>query len=192
MRRALPTLAILCLTLAVAAVWLFTWARELYIVVDGTHLFPGQLAAALGAVAVLATVVVGLMAMARRRHWGWLSALIVAGLLSVVGSSIALVAIPPWMYFATDLDPCPSFMKCAPPPPYWLPMPFLAAPVVVGLVVLVYRFQMRPPFCASEVARRGRAEFEQRTASRHPAAGPRPAFSAWECPAWPTTQRRGW
>jgi hypothetical protein len=145
MRRALTTLAILCLTLAVAAVWLFTWARQQYIVVNDTHLLPGHLAAALGAVAALATAVVGLVAMARRRHWGWLSALIFAGVLSAVGSSIALVAIPPWMYYATDLDPCPSTMRCAPPPPYWLPMPFLAAPLVVGLVVLVYRFQMRPP-----------------------------------------------
>jgi hypothetical protein len=34
---------------------------------------------------------------------------------------------------------------CANPPPPWLPLPFQAAPLVVGLVVLLYCFRMRLP-----------------------------------------------
>jgi hypothetical protein len=143
MRRALLLLALLCALLALAAVWLFEWYREPKWVFN-TDVYVGQIAAALGGVVVLATVVVGLVATAQRRHWGWLSGLFAAGLLSAVGSSIAVFVIHPWTHYGT-FDPCPPSLHCEPLPPAWLPLPFLAAPLVVGLVVLLYRFQLRAP-----------------------------------------------
>lgn len=146
MRRALLILASLCVLLAAAAVWLFEWYQQPKLV-HNTDVYVGQIAAALGGVAALATVVVGVVAMVQRRHWGWLSGLLVAGLLSAVGSWMAVFVIQLWQYYLV-WDPCPPQMRCDLPPPSWLPWPFLAAPLVVGLVALLYRVHLRAPGAA--------------------------------------------
>jgi hypothetical protein len=98
MRVALLTLALLCLLLAVAAVGLFAWARE-PILVNITTVYLADVAAAVGFVVALATVVAGLAAMSPRRQWGWLTGLIVAWLLSAVGSVVAVFVTHPLRYY---------------------------------------------------------------------------------------------
>lgn len=146
MRVALLMLALLCVLLAVAAVGLFALARQ-PLLVNNTDVYLGQIVAALGFIVAMATVVAGLVAMAPRRQWGWLSGLIVAWLISAVGTLIAIFVIHPGRYYVI-WDPCWPEQSCELPPPSWLPWPFLAAPLVVGLVALLYRFQMRAPGAA--------------------------------------------
>jgi hypothetical protein len=147
MRVVLLVLAITNVILAFAAVGLFEWWRAPQFIGD-TNVYLGQLAAALGFLVALATAIVGSMAMAQRRQMGWLGGLIVAWLISAVGSHVAIVVIQPWQYYVV-WDRCPPQMNCELPPPSWLPWPFLAAPPLVGLVVLLYRFNMRAPGAAT-------------------------------------------
>jgi hypothetical protein len=141
MRLTLLVLAIVDMAVAVAAVWLFELRGEPQLV-GNTTLYPSQIVAALGCMVALATTVVGLVAMVQRRQVGWLSGLIVAWPISAVGSYVAIFVIQPWQYYVV-WDPCSPQYHCELPPPHWLPWPFLAAPLLVGLVVLLYRFHMR-------------------------------------------------
>jgi hypothetical protein len=94
MRVTLLVLAIANMAVAVAAVWLFEWWRAPQLVGD-TNVYPGQVAAALGFMVALATTIVGLVAMVQRRQVGWLSNLIVAWLISAIGSYVAIFVIQP-------------------------------------------------------------------------------------------------
>lgn len=132
MRRALLILASLCVLLGVAAVWLFTAFEPIL----------AQIATGLGMVVALATVGIGLVATVQRRQWWWLAGWVAAGLIAAVGSWMALFVIQLPQYYLV-WDPCPPQMRCELPPPHWLPWPFLAAPLVVGLVALLYRVQLR-------------------------------------------------
>jgi hypothetical protein len=105
MRVVLLVLAITNVILAFAAVGLFEWWRAPQFIGD-TNVYLGQLAAALGFLVALATAIVGSMAMAQRRQMGWLGGLIVAWLISAVGSYVAIVVIQPWQYYVV-WDRCP-------------------------------------------------------------------------------------
>jgi hypothetical protein len=143
MRVTLPILAFADVALAVAAIWLFEWERQ-PIPVNNTGVYPGQMAAALGFMVALATTLVALAATVQRRQVGWLSGLIVAWLISAIGSYVAIFVIHPWRYNVGACSSLPGH-PCELLLSYWLPWPFLAAPLLVGLVVVLYRFHMRTP-----------------------------------------------
>jgi hypothetical protein len=143
MRLAVRGLALMNIAVALASMVLY-WSRENLSGFDMEG-FVYKLAAAVGFLVALASVAIVLVAMVRRRQFAWLTALIVAWLITSSSVIFAFLLAQDQAYISYWDPPCLDPLQCPPPPLMGQPWEyFLAGPVLVGLVVMLYSLSMRP------------------------------------------------
>jgi hypothetical protein len=119
----------------------------------------------------LVTAIIGVVASATQRQFGWLAVLLVAGLVPLVGA-IAISLVTPMLTPAQQAPPVgckppagtPVPPGCQSPPasPNGFvsflngldPVLFLAAPILVALAVFIYSFRLRESVAVTQMARR--------------------------------------
>jgi hypothetical protein len=148
MQNALRLFGVICIVVGVLAVVFEAWQfNQRYDLLLGLLVL---LVAALSVTLAGATAVLGIVAAARKRQFGWLVSMIAAGLTVMVGPIVAAVA-SPFLFAQPSANPaCQGPSETAPCQaravqlifqnlPLWV---LLAAPVLVGVVALLYSFRL--------------------------------------------------
>jgi hypothetical protein len=152
MRLALRILAVVCLILPAAAVGLTYWAAGQNLPDTDPRAFLGVLVAVIGLLFAFATFVVGIVASAPRRQFGWLVGLIISGLVIILGPFVGSFTAAS-VYNSISANPAcqgPSINTpaCQPSGVQLIlvnatPLMVLGGMFLVGLVALIYSFRMR-------------------------------------------------
>jgi hypothetical protein len=151
MRLTIPILALIALALSGAVLALFTMDALIGFSDVDLRGYLFLLPALLSVPVALATFLLGLIASAQRRQFGWVIALLLVGLVTIAMPVIANILgqsfvshpemIPACQVAASSASQCQAsatdlFWQNA---PTWA---FLAAPLLIGLVALLYTFRM--------------------------------------------------
>jgi hypothetical protein len=164
MRVAVRILTVVSIIVSATAVGLFYWTTQANLPDIDVRGYLFILAGGIGFLVGLSTFIVGLVATAQRRQIAWLIGLIAAWLLTIVGTVMADILL---QYYQPALPSVCQIGGPTPPPasecqfmgmqlilanlPTWV---FLAGPLLVGVVGLIYSFRMRDPVAATPMARR--------------------------------------
>jgi hypothetical protein len=153
MRIALRILSVLCMLLPAAAVGLTYWAAAQGLPDTDPRAFLNLLAAAIGLLFAIATFIVGIIATAGRRQFGWLTGIIVAGLIVVLGPFVgAFLSSQVYNSISANLTcqgPNNNTLQCQPSGVGQIlanatPIMVLGGMFLIGLVTLIYSFRVRP------------------------------------------------